>query len=107
MAIQTTQKLNMATGTKPTLTAPALSEDFPCGPGCFAIVNIGATATVVTVVDPRSLDTGIAAPDVAIGSATSVEKWIPLPSYLAGSNGYATLSFSQVAAVTVAAVNVL
>lgn len=105
MATIVTQTLSMVTMAKPTLAAATTSDDYDCGPGCFAVISVGATATTVTVVDPRTLETGQAAPDPSSGSKTSTELWIPLPSYLANANGKATITLSQATAVTSAGVS--
>lgn len=105
MATIVTQALSLATGAKPTLAAAAASDDYDCGPGCFAVIAIGATTTVVTVVDPRNTEYGVAVPDIVYGTAANTEKWIPLPSYLANANGKATVTTSQQTAVTCAGVS--
>lgn len=97
-----------ANGTKPTQAAPTTSDTYDCGPGIFLVVTIGATATTVTVIDPRVTENGTAIPDlVAVSAGTAVERWIPLPSYYAGIDGKANVTFSQVANVTAAAVSVI
>lgn len=94
-------------GTKPTQAAPTTSDTYDCGPGIFLVVTVGATATTMTVVDPRNTEYGAAIPDISIGPVTSGERWIPLPSYLAGVDGKATVTYSQVASVTAAVVSVI
>lgn len=105
MAYVPTQRL-AANGTKPTQAAPTVSDTYDVGPGIFLVVTVGATATTITVVDPRVLEDGTAVPDRAIGPVTSGERWIPLAQYLAGVDGKATVNYSQVANVTVAVVSV-
>lgn len=107
MATIATQKLDITTGSKATLAAASTSDDYPCGPGYFACISIGATATTVTLVDPRTLSTGQAAPDVAYGPFSNTELWIPLNNRaLAGSNGKVNITMDQAANVTCAAVYV-
>jgi hypothetical protein len=105
MATIVTQQLNIVTGAKPTLSAPTTSDDYDCGPGCFAVIAVGATATTITVIDPRTNESGLAMPDTTFAGVTSVEKWIPLPNFLANANGKATITLSQVTGVTAAGVS--
>lgn len=105
MATIVTQTLSLATMAKPSLAAASVSDDYDCGPGCFAVIAVGGTATTITVVDPRVTEYGQAFPDPTSGSVTSAEKWIPLPGYLANANGKATVQCSQVTAVTSAGVS--
>lgn len=105
MAAKPTKALNRTTGAKPTLDAVALSDTYDVGAGMFAVIAVGATATTVTVVDPRITEYGAAFPDITIGPLTSTEVWIPLPSYLADGTGRATINVSQITAVTSAGVN--
>jgi hypothetical protein len=105
MASIVTQFLNIVTGAKPTLAAATVSDDYDCGPGCFAVIAVGATSTTITVVDPRTNESGLAMPDTTFAGLTSVEKWIPLPSFLANANGKATVTCSQVTGVTAAGVS--
>lgn len=105
MADLVAQRLNQNTGIKPTLAAATASDRYPAGPGKFALISIGATTTVVTVVDPRVTDYGAAIPDIAMPTIASVDKLIPLPLSLADANGYVTIQLSSIVAVTVAAVD--
>lgn len=105
MATIVTQTLNLTNFNKPALSAANTSDDYDCGPGCFAVIAVGATATTITVVDPRTNEAGLAMPDPQVAGITSAEKWIPLPSYLANANGKATVQCSQVTGVTSAGVS--
>lgn len=104
MATIVTQTLNIVTGAKPNLSPANSSDDYDCGPGCFAVIAVGATSTTITVIDPRTNESGLAMPDTTFSGLTSVEKWIPLPNFLAGPTGKATITCSQVVGVTSAGV---
>lgn len=105
MATLVAQRLNLTTAAKPTLGAAALSDKYPAGPGKFALISVGATATTITVVDPRVTALGASIPDFVLPSATSVDKYIPLPLDLADADGYVTITCSQIASVTCAAID--
>lgn len=105
MATRPTLTLNRATGAKPALVAATTSDDYDCGTGIFACISVGATATTITVVDPRSMENGAAVPDIVIGPVTSQEVWIPLTRNLADGTGRVTITLSQAASVTCACVN--
>lgn len=105
MATIQTQSLNKVVGTKPTLAAASTSDKYPAGPGQFAVIAIGATPTVITIVDPRKTDYGADIPDIVMPSASNVEKFIPLDRALADADGFVTITMSSATGVTVAAVS--
>lgn len=111
MSLRTKQTLSVSTGAAPTFTAATASDTMAPGPNVFAVYR--STHTVqcdVTVVVPGNLATGDAYPDkvydLAIGSVTMQERWIPLEKFMMDpSTGLVTITTEiQNAAITMAVV---
>lgn len=108
MAAIPTQVLDVGgTCDEPTFQAATASDDYDCGPGFFAVVRVGATATTVTLDDPRLIPTTRkATTNVIFTSISNTEKWIPLPRDLANSDGRCVITTNQQTGVTVACIKV-
>ena len=64
-------------------------------------INVGGTATTVTVVRPGTHEAGDAAADLTIGPLTSTNRLVRIgEEYTDTATGTATVTFSQVTAVT-------
>lgn len=95
-------------GTTSTQAAPTTSETI-LAPDRYTLlcVTIGATATVVTLVRPGTDEVGVAVTDVVSASLTSVSKWFKVDEqFIDPTTGNATVTFSQVTAVTAQVVRI-
>jgi hypothetical protein len=103
MAIAT-QVVPVLAGTSPTFTTPATYETVEIG--MMLIVKNGSGASInVTMVTPDLLPTGDAYPDKVYAVAAGAERWIPVLNDYRQAGGLATVTFSAVTSVTVAAIN--
>lgn len=94
-------------GGAPNYRAAAAGDVAPVGPGYTLIAkNSAGTSTTVTMATPGNLPTGDAYPDKPyVVAATTGEQWIPLiADYRDPTDGYAHISYSATAGLTVAVV---
>lgn len=95
-------------GTTSTQAAPTTSETILAPDSrTLLCVTIGGTATVVTLVRPGNDVVGVAVTDVVSASLTSVTKWFKVDEqFIDPTTGNATVTFSQVTAVTAQVVRI-
>jgi len=111
MSLRTKQTLSVATGAAPTFTAATVSDTMRPGSNVFAVYRSTHSGThVVTVVTPGNDPFGVAYADktynLAIGSTTMQEVWIPLiKEFQDPTTGLVTITVDDSAtAVTMAVV---
>lgn len=110
MATLTTQTI-VAAGLDPTYAAAAGGGDkVTPGDGVFLhVINGGGSPVTVTVAAPGNFYASVANPDLAVTVDASGEKMIPIPvTPFADSadSGLASISYSGVTSVTVAALRI-
>ena len=109
MATITVQDVTAAAGTTVTFASAAGGGDVINTPGervHLLVRNADASDKTVTIAVPGTLWNGQAAPDSAVTVTAGTTKAIPLgPNYL-DSNGQASVTYSAVTSVTIAAVRV-
>jgi hypothetical protein len=90
-----------------TPSAPTTSESFLTpDDNSWLFVDVGVTATTITIVRPGNDAVGVAVTDKVIGPLTSVKRFIKIDRrYKDPTTGNATVQFSQVTNVTCARVN--
>lgn len=110
MALLAVQTMTTA-GLAPTTTAAAGGGDTvaPAGPGddrTFLYVNnAGGSPINVTIADPGTTPAGNAGTPTAVAVANGAFKFIPIPTgAISASTGLASITYSAVTSVTVAAV---
>lgn len=101
MAIPVTTISGAAPVTPVALAAPVASETIAnAGNDVLLYVEVGATATTITVVRPGLNAAGDPVADFVIGPLTSTTRFIPIGAeYVDSATGLATVQFSQVTGV--------
>jgi hypothetical protein len=86
----------------PTFSTPTTSDTIQVESGLLLVVNIGATATTVTIVIPGNQPySGVATTDLGTGSITSAVRYFAIPASIADpSTNLVTVTYSQVTNVT-------
>jgi hypothetical protein len=81
-------------------TAPTVSDTFAYQPGLQLYVEVGGTATTVTVVVPGSEPfSGGPKDDLVFTSISNTKLLVNIPQVAADSTGVVTVTYSQVTAV--------
>jgi hypothetical protein len=102
MALNVVAADSIGTNPAASLAAPTTTQTIPAVSDDRSIlwVEIGATATVVTLVVPGVDRFGIARPDVVTASLTSTKRAFRLvPEMVDPATGLITINFSQVTSV--------
>ena len=103
MAQARTTVAGKAIATVAAAVAPATSETVATAnhPNLYALINVGGTATTVTIVSPGAFHTlRTAMANVTTGAITSTSRLVRLDQRYADANGNVTVTFSQVTGVT-------
>ena len=102
MALPTVNLVGNAPITPSAMAAPAASETIPdAGADVWVYLDIGVTATTITVTRNGTLPSGDDLDDLVIGPLTSTRRWIRLgEAAFRDADGEAAVGFDNVTNVT-------
>jgi hypothetical protein len=106
MAVLALQSIVALGGTQVTYTAAAGGGDKVPSPGPNVLLHVkngGGSPITVTVAVPGAAFNGATIPGTAVTVANATEKFIPIDGRYTDANGQASISYSGVTSVTVAA----